>query len=171
MGAGKTTVGALLAERLGWRLLDTDRLVEERAGMTAAEIFARSGEGAFRELEAAAIREAASAERVVIALGGGALERAETRNFLASLPGCRMVFLDAPLDELMARCAGHQGGPERPVLRDRERLAERWQSRLPWYRDAHLTVDTSHRTPQVIAEELLEQLSGERLVPSPGVTA
>lgn len=158
MGAGKTTVGALLAERLRWRLIDTDRQVEERARMSVAEIFAGQGEAAFRELEAEAVRRAAAGETVVMALGGGALERPETRNFLASLSGCRVVFLDAPLEILLARCAAHAGGPERPVLRDRERLAERWRGRLRWYREAHLTVATADRTPEAVAECVLAGL-------------
>jgi shikimate kinase len=158
MGAGKTTVGELLAARLGWRFLDTDRIVEERAGMTVGEIFEREGEAAFRELEAAAIRDSASGDRLVLALGGGALERAETREFLAGLPSCRVIFLEAPLEILLGRCAEHGEGPVRPVLRDRERLAERWQARLPWYRQAHLTIGTAERTPQAVVECIVAAL-------------
>ena len=122
MGAGKTTVGALLAERLGWDFVDSDRIVEARAGMTVAEIFEKRGETAFREMEAAAIRDAASADRRVVALGGGALEMAATRDLVAGLPDALVVFLDAPLETLLARCAGHADGPVRPVLADRARL-------------------------------------------------
>lgn len=161
MGAGKTTVGALLAEHLQWRLADTDRQVEELAGMTVAEVFAQQGEPAFRQMEAAAIREAASAEHVVVALGGGALENPSTREFLAALPHCRIVFLDAPLEALIARCAAHDGGPERPVLRDLVRLTERWKARLPWYRQAHLTLDTSQIPPHAVADHLLDRLRRE----------
>lgn len=158
MGAGKSTVGALLAERLGWQLLDTDRLVENRAGLSVAAIFHSQGEAAFREMEAAAIRDASARDRVVIALGGGALERADTRALLAALPLGRIVFLDAPFDRLLARCAAHIEGPERPVLRDRERLYQRWQSRLPWYREAHLTLDTSGAEPRLVMERILDRL-------------
>src|ERR1700742_506775 len=86
MGAGKTTVGALLARRLGWDFVDSDRIVESRAGCTVAQIFEREGEPAFREKEAAAVRDLAKGERVVIGLGGGALETPTTREFLALLP-------------------------------------------------------------------------------------
>ena len=136
MGAGKTTVGALLAERLGWDFVDSDLLVEARAGMTVAEIFEKRGEAVFREMEAVAIRDAASADRLVVALGGGALEMAATRDLVAGLPDALVVFLDAPLETLLARCAGHADGPVRPVLADRARLAERWNARLLWYRRA-----------------------------------
>ena len=158
MGAGKTTVGELLSARLGWRFVDTDRVVEERAGVPVAEIFERRGEAVFRDLEAAAIHDSAAGERQVLALGGGALERAETREFLAGLAGCRVIFLEAPLETLLARCAEHADGPVRPVLRDRQRLAERWQARLPWYRQAHLTVDTAGRTPQAVVECIVASL-------------
>lgn len=167
MGAGKTTVGELLAARLGWRFVDTDRVVEERAGMTVKEIFERHGEAAFRAMEAAAIRETAAGEHLVLALGGGALELAETRDFLATLRGWRMVFLEAPLETLLARCEEHSGGPVRPVLRDRERLRERWQARLPWYRQAHVTIPTAERTPQAVVECLLAALA-EGAEPSSG---
>jgi shikimate kinase len=161
MGAGKTTVGELLARRLGWRFVDTDRVVEARAGMTVGEVFERRGEAAFRETEAAAIRETVAGKELVTALGGGALELPETREFLAGLPGCRMVFLEAPLETLLARCAEHAGGPLRPVLRDRERLEERWRARLPWYRQAHLTVATAERTPEAVVECVLAALADE----------
>jgi shikimate kinase len=161
MGAGKTTVGALLAERLGWQFLDSDGVVESRAGMTVAEIFRTQGEAAFRELEAAAIQDAGSRTRLVLAVGGGALERPATRGFLAALPDSLVVFLDAPLETMMARCAGHEGGPVRPVLADRDRLAQRWSQRLPWYRHAHLTVDTADLAPEDVVESILQKIEPE----------
>ncbi len=159
MGAGKTTVGALLAERLGWQFIDTDRIVESRAGLTIAGIFAHHGEPVFREMEAAAIRDTASGDRLVLALGGGALELPPTREFLSALPACRIVFLEAPLDTLLARCAAHAAGPVRPVLQDRARIAERWQARLPLYRQAHLTIPTAGLAPAEVAEQILAALS------------
>ena len=158
MGAGKTTVGALLAQRLGWDFADSDALVEARAAMPVAEIFARRGEAAFRDLEAEAVRDACRRERLVLALGGGAVERASTRALFMELPGTRLVFLDAPLEVLVARCGAEANGPVRPVLRDRERLEERWRTRLPWYRQAHLTVDTREAAPEVVVERIVAQL-------------
>ncbi len=161
MGAGKTTVGALLAERLGWTFVDSDRVVETRASRSIADIFERQGETAFRELEAATVRDACQAEQLVLALGGGALEKAPTREYLASLPDTLIVFLEAPLETMMARCAAHEDGPVRPVLADRERLASRWSERLPWYRQAHLIVDTRNLGPDAVTERIL-QSAGKR---------
>lgn len=161
MGAGKTTVGALLARLLGWDFVDSDALVESCSGMSVAAIFERRGESAFRDLEASAIRRIEGRTNLVAALGGGALERAETRAFLAALPNARIVFLEAPLDALLARCAHHAGGPVRPVLQDRERLAERWRSRLPWYRQAHITVQTEGCSPETVAASILEAIAAE----------
>ena len=161
MGAGKTAAGALLAQRLGWRFVDSDHLVETRAAMTVAEIFERQGEAAFRELEAEAIRETILGEHVVLALGGGALERPATREFLASLATWRLVFLEAPLETLIDRCSGQSNAPVRPVLRDREALAERWTARLPWYRQAHWTVATGGRTLEEVVACILDSLNGE----------
>ena len=173
MGAGKSTSGALLAERLGWRFADSDALVEARAGMTVAEIFERQGEAAFRQMEAEAVREAAGLAHTVLALGGGGLESAATREFLFKRESCRVVFLEAPLDTLIDRCAGQPNAPVRPVLRDREGLAARWQARLPLYRQAHVTVATAERTPEAVVDCILAELQrleeAARLVaPGPG---
>jgi shikimate kinase len=180
MGAGKTTVGALLAQRLGWDFIDSDNLVEARAAMTIAELFARDGEQGFRDLEAGVIHQilsSGSGERFVLALGGGALERGATRDLLASLPDTLVVFLEAPLETMIARCARHEGGPVRPVLADRERLAERWSHRLPWYRQAHLIIDTASGSPETVVQRILENLDpdlsrhGQRItVGAPGKT-
>jgi shikimate kinase len=158
MGAGKTTVGGLLAARLGWTFLDSDRFIESRAGMTIAEIFAQRGEPAFRELEAAAIREASHAAGLVLALGGGAIERPDTRALFATMEDTLVVFLDAPLETLILRCAGHEGGPVRPVLADRARLEQRWRNRQPWYRQAHLTIPTAGLAPEAVAGQILQQI-------------
>jgi len=161
MGAGKTTVGAILARRLGWDFVDSDRIVEARAGCTIGEIFSREGEQAFREKEAAAIRDIAKSEHLVIGLGGGAVEAAATREFLSSLSDTLIVFLEAPLETLLARCAGHEDGPVRPVLADRDRLSERWSRRLPWYAQAHLTVETGGLSPEEVADWIIRRLQTE----------
>ena len=106
MGAGKSTVGALLAQTLGWRFLDLDCLIEADCLKTVAEIFRDHGEAYFRSKERAGHSEADRESKVVIALGGGAVEDPSS---LASLVGSAetcLVFLDAPLPELLSRIAG-----------------------------------------------------------------
>lgn len=158
MGAGKSTVGALLARRLGWEFLDADAVVEARAGKTIATIFTEEGEAAFRALEAGAIRDHAQRERLVLALGGGALEAESTREFLASLNGTGVIFLDAPLEVLVARCLTQPHAAERPVLADREGLRRRFEARLPHYRGAHLVVSTNGLSPAQVVDEILGSL-------------
>lgn len=159
MGAGKSTVGPLLAQSLGWSFLDADTAIEVRAGKTVAEIFAQQGEAAFRALEAEAIRQNAGRESLVLALGGGAIETASTREFLATLDRSCVVFLDAPLDTLVARCLSQPAAAERPVLADREGLLQRFNTRLPYYRSAHLTVTTAGLSPQAVVTRILESLA------------
>jgi shikimate kinase len=154
MGAGKTTVGRLLAQRLEWDFADSDHLMESQTGLTIADIFATQGEPGFRDLEAAAIRDNVTGERLVLALGGGALERRETRDLVSSLPDSVLIFLDAPLDVLVSRCSAQHDGPVRPVLADRARLEERWTRRLPGYRASHLTLNTEAGSPAEVAERI-----------------
>jgi shikimate kinase len=158
MGAGKTTVGALLAERLGWSFVDSDRIVEARAAMTIADIFSLRGEAAFRDLAAEAVREACSEGQRVLALGGGAIETAAIRDFLTALADTLLIFLEAPLDTMIARCVEHADGPVRPVLADRAHLNKRWSQRLPWYRNAHLTVETGELSPDAVTEFIMQKL-------------
>ena len=158
MGAGKSTVGALLAQRLGWRFLDSDTVIEARMGTTVAEIFSRHGEEVFRALETETIRDHCSGERLVLARGGGAVQSSPTREALARLDQTCVVFLDAPLAVMVARCIAEPGAAERPVLADRDRLSARLTARLPHYRDAHLTVPTADLTPDAVVEIILEAL-------------
>jgi len=110
MGAGKTTTGRLLAEKLGWEYLDSDAEVERATGLTVPALFARDGEGAFREAETDALRRAcASTGPVVISVAGGAVLRAENR---ALLRACgRVVWLRARVETLAGRVGDGAGRP------------------------------------------------------------
>ncbi len=157
MGAGKSTVGPLLAEILGWQFLDADQVLECRAGCTIAELFLRHGEDTFRRLEESTVAELLELNRTVIALGGGALESASTRSLIASRPALYTAFLDGPLETLLDRC--NQSKTVRPLLQDRERIESRYTKRLPHYRLATITVSTEGLTPQMIAREISVKLS------------
>jgi shikimate kinase len=159
MGAGKSTTGLLIAQTLGWRFIDSDAAIEARTGRTIGKIFAEDGEAAFRVMEADTVREQTRGHDLVLALGGGAIEHLRTRDVLKSLDETRIVFLDAPLEVMVARCLAQPEAAERPVLADREGLLVRLTNRLPHYRTAHLTVSTADLTPEKVAERILWELS------------
>ena len=159
MGAGKSTIGKLLADRLSWDFVDTDAVIETHTGLTIARIFAERGEEAFRALEAEAVRSHAQADEVVVALGGGAIEFEATREAVFRQEDAFVVFLDAPLEVMVTRCLSQPGAAERPVLRDRERLTARLAARLPHYRQAHLTVATADLTPEGVTNAILNALA------------
>jgi shikimate kinase len=153
MGSGKSTVGPLVADRLGWTFLDADNVIEQQAGATIAELFARHGEAGFRDLEHAAISRLASQDALILALGGGAIERPETRNLLLTAPGTLLVHLEVKLETALARCAGTE--QTRPIFADKASLASRYDRRLPLYRTAHVSVVVDALTPGEAAQAIL----------------
>jgi shikimate kinase len=153
MGSGKSTVGPLLAVRLGWRFVDVDEVIESEAGVTIAELFARHGEAAFRDLERTSIQRLAEGDRVVLSLGGGAIENAETRALLLTASGTLLVHLQVELATTLARCRGTEH--TRPILADHANLAARYQRRLPLYRTAHHSIPVDALTPDEVVDAIL----------------
>jgi shikimate kinase len=154
MGSGKSTVGPLLAARLGWSFIDVDEVIESEAGAAIAELFARHGEAQFREQERAAIERLAGGDALVLALGGGAIEHAETRRLLLNTPGTVLVHLEVELATTLARCKGTED--IRPVLADHANLASRYERRLPLYRTAHVSISVDALTPEQAVDAILE---------------
>jgi shikimate kinase len=153
MGAGKSTVGPLLAARLGWRFVDADNVIESEAGHTIAELFARHGEAAFRHREHETIARLGAEDALVLALGGGAIEHAGTRDLLLTTPGTLLVHLEVELATTLARCRGTED--IRPILADEANLAARYQRRIPLYRSAHLSIPVDGLTPEEAAGAIL----------------
>jgi shikimate kinase len=152
MGAGKTTIGNLLAAGLGLPFVDSDQVIEQRAGRPVRQIFAGDGEPAFRVLEHQVVAELLDGPPVVLALGGGAPEHPGTRERLAT---ARVVYLQVEYEQAMRRVGGDAG---RPLLA-RPDLAATYQRRLPLYASvATLTVPTDGRPPEVISEDILTRL-------------
>ena len=163
MGAGKSTVGARCAERLGRAFVDVDDVVEVNAGRPVAEIFATDGEPVFRALERAAVADVcASPAPLVIACGGGAMGDADNRRHVRS-HGC-VIWLTADPDTLAARVGAGTARTQRPLLAGDaapavtlERLAS---VRAPAYEAAaHATVDTASRTIDEVADAVLEEFA------------
>jgi shikimate kinase len=157
MGAGKSTVGRVLAARLGWEFLDLDTHLENRTGSTIPELFAQHGEAHFRRLESTALASALSRSKTVLALGGGTPEEITNRLLIEQTPATIAVFLDAPFPTLFDRCMLQEIG--RPVLADPAAAEVRFARRRPLYaRLARLTIDTSTLSPEETVEELLRGL-------------
>jgi shikimate kinase len=154
MGSGKSTVGPLVASRLGWTFADADDVIEAEAGTKIAVLFARHGEPAFRERERATIARLAAGDRLVLALGGGAIEHAETRELLLSAPGTLLVHLEIALATTLERCSGTEHS--RPILADQANLASRYARRLPLYRTAHVSIVVDALTPDQAAQAIVQ---------------
>ena len=155
MGAGKSTVAALLATAYGVAARDTDTDIEAAAGRSISDIFVDSGEARFRELERAAVADALASHDGVLALGGGAVLDPTTRELLATH---RVVFLRVGLAEAVKRVGLGVG---RPLLLGnvRSRIKALLDERTPIYESvADLVVDTDERSPEDVAEEIRKVL-------------
>lgn len=152
MASGKSSVGRELARRLDWDFVDLDARIESRERQTIPEIFRDRGESAFRLAETSALRDLTeSLERnTVVALGGGTFAQPKNRELLRSWPS---VFLDAPLDELWRRSL--EDPTKRPLRKDNlTEFARLYESRLPFYRQATMTVVTSGKDPASLCVEI-----------------
>ena len=163
MGAGKTTVGRLLAAHLNWEFLDLDAYIESRSGLSVPSIFAIHGEAHFRQLESMALASALGRSRLVLALGGGAPEVLTNRLLLEQTPATSTIFLDAPFPALFDRCmmqALNPGTTDRPILADPATAEARFLVRQPIYRLlARLTLDTASLTPEQTVAAILARLT------------
>jgi shikimate kinase len=155
MGAGKSAVGAALAERLGRTFVDLDRALEEREGMTVREIFERRGEAAFRAAEAAELGRVAASEDLVVATGGGAFASAANRELIRASGGVS-VFLDVPWPVIRERLG--PADPERPKWTGDARAL--YLARRADYLRADLRLGLEgHETPAEIAAAAAGALS------------
>lgn len=154
MCAGKSTVGRMLAERLHKTFVETDLLIEERAGLSVAQVFSTCGEERFRELEAEVVADVSTRGDSVIACGGGVVLRPSNVRLLRA--GAVVVYMDVSPEKVLQRL----GPPSdvRPLLsgEDREaRVLKLMEQRMPAYRAAaELVVDTSELSPQAVVAEI-----------------
>lgn len=158
MGAGKTTVGHIVAERLGAPFVDTDVVIEQRLGRPIRSVFEREGEAHFREIEHLTVAELVRGPEAVVSLGGGAVQDARTR---AVLRNARVVYLQVGYEEALVRIRGDE---YRPMLH-RPDLSELYARRRPIYQElAAITVSTDGRRPDAVALDVLAALTR---LPSP----
>ncbi len=161
MGTGKTTVGRVLADRLGREFVDSDRMIEARHGPIAT-IFAEQGEEAFRGYEREVANELAGRRRVVVATGGRMMLDAANARTLGATGD--VVCLVASLDTILERVAVGDAGATRPLLRGddvRSRVADLLEERADAY-GAFDQIETDGRTPDEVAMAIIEHIGVER---------
>jgi shikimate kinase len=153
MGAGKSTVGRELASLLQWEFVDLDDRIEQRAGKTIPEIFTLRGEPYFRQLEHHVLQTIMNARfaNSIIALGGGTIAQPCNIPLLTSSQS-PLVFLDAPFEELLARCGR---STNRPLFRTEQDFRALYQHRLPYYCQAHFRLHTSGKSAVELAQEII----------------
>ncbi len=154
MGAGKSTVGPLVARALGWDFLDMDDRIEERAGRSIADVFRDQGEPAFRALELEVAEEAASRPRLVMAAGGGAFAQPATREVLKR--GAVTVWLRCDAATLEARVPADG---LRPLATNRAIMRSLLTEREPSYQLADVVVEASEGTAESVARRVVERLA------------
>ncbi len=167
-GVGKSSVGAILAERLGWPLIDTDDLVTELEGESPAELITTRGEPAFRKIEERVVAEAARRTPAVISLGGGAFLSPRSRRALGERG--LICWLDAAPAEIARRLREAPDSTERPLLgEDLEgRLQQLSDERRIHYSQADLWTPAQGLTPEDVADRILQAWSGGADVPAGG---
>lgn len=157
MGAGKTAVGCVLADRLERVFFDLDEAIENRMGMSIPEIFSTRGEDAFRLAEADELEMTTDRRGLVVATGGGVFESVANRRYIHGSGGVS-IFLDPPWETIRCRMDG--GSSSRPKWVDEEQARRLYESRLRTYRMAsvHLELDGGE-TPDEIAAMIVAELS------------
>lgn len=162
-GTGKTTIGRILAEKLGWPLVDTDTLIQERAGRSIKEIVASDGWPEFRRLEREIIAEVAARDRQVVSAGGGAVLDAASRRALRA--SGRVVWLTAAPETIWHRMkADPKTASERPNLTDSGGIAEvrkvLGERRAAYQAACHHAIATDECSPDESADRILAWFKG-----------
>ncbi|MEX1033285.1 MAG: shikimate kinase AroK [Cellvibrionaceae bacterium] len=157
MGAGKSTIGRMVANLLSLDFRDTDHIIEKRTGADIPWIFDVEGESGFRDREAAVLKETLASSGFVLATGGGIVTREANRALLKQHGP--VVYLTADIEHLIERTARDKKRPLLQVENPRERIAELFKARDPLYREvATCIVKTDRRSPKLVAEEIVRKL-------------
>ena len=161
MGAGKSTIGRLLASELGLVFRDSDRVIEERTGADIPWIFDMEGEEGFRERETAVLTELAQERDVVVATGGGIVMREVNRQIMRSTG--YVCYLTASLEQLVERTARDKKRPLLQVDNPRQKIIDLLALRDPLYQDAaDFVVSTDRRSPKSVAQEIASLVCNDK---------
>jgi shikimate kinase len=163
MGTGKSTVGRMVAEMLHFTFLDTDHVIEARAGRSVADIFAHDGEAVFREWERRIVEELTRRTKTVIATGGGL--PANEANLASLKTHALVVCLWASPETIWERVRGHQ---HRPLLKDpdpQQRIRDLLAVRAPFYRQADVLLSAGMRPAREVAAQIAHQFRAAQQVP------
>ncbi|MEY3018209.1 MAG: shikimate kinase AroK [Pseudomonadota bacterium] len=158
MGAGKTTIGRLLADRMRLSFVDADKYIEDVTGADIPWIFDVEGEAGFREREMRAIDELSQSDNILLATGGGAVMREENRQMLAERGV--VIYLCATVDQQFERTARDRNRPLLQTENPRQTLASLFKVRDPLYREvADIVVTTDNRPPHIVARDIGDQIN------------
>ncbi len=157
MGAGKTTIGKQVAEQLGCDFFDSDRVIEQRTGVSIPLIFELEGEAGFRKRETEVLKDLCKNENFVLATGGGAVLREENRKLLRQ--NSLVVFLNASLDQLYERTSRDRNRPLLQTENPREKLKMLLDERLGIYQNlADIIVKTDDQSVYQTVNQILEKI-------------
>ncbi len=156
MGAGKSTIGRILARELGWRYCDADKVIETRAGKPVSDIFSEHGEEYFRDAESETLLSLAGKTKQVIATGGGAVMREENREAMKN--GGVTVYLKAPMSVIWERVKHSKTRPLLKTENPREAASELLEKRSPFYETADVIIDAGELSPEEAAAEIMKRL-------------
>lgn len=161
MGTGKTLVGKLLSQRIGWAFLDLDDLIEAKEGLKIVEIFAQKGEPYFRNLETQVLKEVSSQDKLVVACGGGIVLKEEN---LSLINNSGVGFcLEAKPQIIYERTKNFSHRPLLNVENPQAKIKALLKERAPFYAKVRYHIDTSHLTAQEVVDKILKILKEEKL--------
>ena len=159
MGTGKTEVGKLVAQKLGYKLIDVDSEIVKEQKMEITEIFKECGEPGFRKIESDVIRRLSDMDKVIISAGGGAVLRQENMdNFRKK--GV-IVCLTASPETILKRTSNDSTRPLLQVDDPMKKIKELLELRKPYYEKADIMIDTEGKTPLQVAEEIIESVKSK----------
>jgi shikimate kinase len=157
MGAGKTTVGRALAKRLNKKFIDSDHEIEARTGASIPLIFEIEGEASFRHRESEVIRDLTLQSDIVLATGGGAILKAENRDYLKTRG--TVIYLRASVNSILQRTSHDKNRPLLQTADPRQRLEQLAQEREPYYLEvADLVIETGRPNVQSLVSAIISQL-------------